>query len=57
MERTAPGVWTATGPQLAQADGVVHFAGAEYATKFNGYMEGAVRSGRDVAALVARELA
>lgn len=53
----APGVWTANGPHLAQPDGVVHYAGAEYASKFNGYMEGAVRSGREVAATVARELA
>lgn len=53
----APGIWTANGPQLATADGVIHFAGAEYSTKFNGYMEGAVRSGREVAAAVARELA
>lgn len=53
----APGIWTATGPQLAATDGVLHFAGAEYSAKFNGYMEGAVRSGRDAAAQVARDLA
>ena len=52
----APGVWTATGPQLAQSEGVLYWAGAEYATRFNGYMEGAVRSGRETAASVAREL-
>ena len=45
----APGVWTASGPVLAASEGRVHFAGAEYASKFNGYMEGAVRSGIDVA--------
>ena len=53
----SPGVWTTNGPLLAAPEGVVHWAGAEYATRFNGYMEGAVRSGREVAAAVARELA
>lgn len=53
----APGVWTTNGPVLAEPDGVLHWAGAEYATRFNGYMEGAVRSGREVAAVVARNLA
>ncbi len=53
----SPGVWTTNGPLLAQAEGVLHWAGAEYSTRFNGYLEGAVRSGREVAAAVARELA
>ncbi len=53
----SPGVWTTNGPILAEPEGVLHWAGAEYATRFNGYMEGAVRSGREVAAAVARELA
>lgn len=53
----APGVWTTNGPILAEPEGVLHWAGAEYATRFNGYMEGAVRSGREVAAVVARNLA
>lgn len=53
----APGVWTTNGPVLAEPDGVLHWAGSEYATRFNGYMEGAVRSGREVAAVVARNLA
>lgn len=53
----APGVWTTNGPILAEADGALHWAGAEYATRFNGYMEGAVRSGREAAAAVARNLA
>ncbi|HHT12337.1 MAG TPA: NAD(P)-binding protein [Propionibacterium sp.] len=53
----APGVWTTNGPILAQADGPLHWAGAEYANRFNGYLEGAVRSGREVAAAVARNLA
>lgn len=53
----SPGVWTTNGPILAEPEGVLHWAGAEYATRFNGYMEGAVRSGREVAAAVARDLA
>lgn len=53
----SPGVWTTNGPVLAEPDGVLHWAGAEYSTRFNGYMEGAVRSGREVAAVVARNLA
>ena len=53
----SPGVWTSNGPLLAEAEGVLHWAGAEYASRFNGYMEGAVRSGREVAAAVARNLA
>lgn len=53
----APGAWTANGPSLAQPEGRLIFAGAEYAEKFNGYMEGAIRSGLATAALVAQELA
>ncbi|MFV0430320.1 MAG: flavin monoamine oxidase family protein [Arachnia sp.] len=53
----APGVWGGNGPALAEPDGVVHWAGSEYAAKFNGYLEGAVRSARAVAGDVARALA
>lgn len=49
----APGIWTANGPVLGKPEGVLHWAGAEYASRFNGYMEGAVRSGFEVAAAVA----
>lgn len=49
----APGIWTAVGPTLAQQHGVLHWAGSEYSSKFNGYMEGAVRSGLAAAAAVA----
>lgn len=45
----APGVWTAYGEALRPAVGRIHWAGAEYATVWNGYMEGAVRSGRATA--------
>lgn len=53
----APGIWTSNGPVLAEPEGVLHWAGAEYSARFNGYMEGAIRSGEDVAAKVARALA
>lgn len=53
----APGVWTASGPALAEPNGREFFAGAEYATTFNGYMEGAVRSGLAGAAQVLQILA
>ena len=45
----APGVWSVTGAELGKPCGRIHFAGAEYAGKFNGYMEGAVRSGAETA--------
>lgn len=44
-----PGVWTAYGPALREPVGRIHWAGAECATVWNGYMEGAVRSGEDAA--------
>lgn len=53
----APGVWSANGPLLAESVGVLHWAGAEYSSRFNGYMEGAVRSGLEAAAEVARNCA
>jgi monoamine oxidase len=51
-----PGVWTAYGPALREPIGPIHWAGAEYATVWNGYMEGAVRSGEQVARDVMAEL-
>jgi monoamine oxidase len=47
-----PGVWTAFGPALREPVGAIHWAGAETATVWNGYMEGAVRSADRVAAEV-----
>ncbi|MGW4200249.1 flavin monoamine oxidase family protein [Streptomyces sp. NPDC004726] len=44
------GVWTAFGPQLREPVGVIHWAGTETAAVWNGYMDGAVRSGHRVAA-------
>ena len=45
-----PGVWTAYGPALREPIGRIHWAGAECSPVWNGYMEGAVRSGEDAAA-------
>ena len=44
-----PGVWTAFGKHLRQPIGHIHWAGSETATVWNGYMEGAVRSGERAA--------
>jgi monoamine oxidase len=43
------GAWTGYGPALREPIGRLHWAGAEYATVWNGYMDGAVRSGRTAA--------
>lgn len=48
-----PGVWTAYGPALREPVGRIHWAGAECSPVWNGYMEGAVRSGEDAARAVA----
>ena len=44
-----PGVWGDYGHALIQPVGLVHWAGAECSPVWNGYMEGAVRSGEQVA--------
>jgi len=44
-----PGVWTQYGPALRQPVGRIHWAGTETSTVWNGYMEGAVRSGERAA--------
>jgi monoamine oxidase len=44
-----PGVWTAYGPALRAPVGRIHWAGAETADVWNGYIEGAIRSGDRVA--------
>lgn len=43
------GTWTALGPALRQPCGRIHWAGTETAEVWNGYMEGAVRSGERTA--------
>lgn len=45
----ATGCWTAYGPALRQAVGRIHWAGAEYAERFIGQMEGAVATAEDAA--------
>jgi monoamine oxidase len=52
-----PGVWTSYGDVLREPVGRLHWAGAEYAVEWNGYMEGAVRSGRTTAHEVLATLA
>jgi monoamine oxidase len=44
-----PGVWTAYGPALREPVGPVHWAGAETATTWSGYMDGALTSGERAA--------
>jgi monoamine oxidase len=44
------GAWTNYGPALHPPIGPLHWAGAEYAHVWNGYMDGAVRSGEATAA-------
>jgi monoamine oxidase len=50
------GAWTAYGPQLREPIGPIHWAGAETATVWSGYMDGAVRSGDSAAEAVAASL-
>jgi monoamine oxidase len=51
-----PGVWTDFGGALRAPVGRLHWAGSETSEVFNGYMDGAVRSGERAAAEVARRL-
>ena len=51
-----PGVWSDYGSALRAPIGRVHWAGTETAEVFNGYMDGAVRSGERAAQEVAQEL-
>lgn len=44
-----PGAWTSHGPALREAIGPLHWAGAETASEWAGYMEGAIQSGRRAA--------
>jgi monoamine oxidase len=46
------GAWTNYGPALHPPLGTLHWAGAEYSHVWNGYMDGAVRSGEATAAEV-----
>jgi monoamine oxidase len=44
-----PGTWTAFGRALREPVGPLHWAGSETSTVWNGYMDGAVRSGEAAA--------
>lgn len=50
--RMPPGVWSHLGPALREPHGAIHWAGTETAEVWNGYMDGAVRSGVRAAAEV-----
>jgi monoamine oxidase len=48
-----PGTWTDYGDLLREPEGRIHWAGAETSAVWNGYMDGAIRSGERVAAEIA----
>jgi monoamine oxidase len=50
------GAWTNYGPALRESIGPLHWAGAECSTVWNGYMDGAVRSGEDAASAALERL-
>jgi monoamine oxidase len=50
--RLGAGVWTQYGRALAEPVGRIHWAGAETSDVWNGYMDGAIRSGRRAASEV-----
>ncbi len=52
----APGVYTQYGAALRKPSGRIHWAGTETSTYWNGYMDGAVRSGERVVEEVTSEL-
>lgn len=47
--RLGTGLWTHLGEHLCKPVGLIHWAGAETATVWNGYMDGAIRSGQRAA--------
>ena len=49
-----PGVWTRFGHLVREPEGLIHWAGTETATVWNGYIEGAVLSGERAAGEVLR---
>jgi len=51
-----PGVLVAHGPALRRPVGRIHWAGTETSTYWNGYMDGAVRSGERAAREILHEL-
>lgn len=53
--RLGAGVWTQSGRSLATPVGPLHWAGAETSPVWNGYMDGAIRSGRRAATAIMTE--
>jgi monoamine oxidase len=53
---TPPGVLTEYGPWITKPFGRVHWAGSETSDYWNGYMDGAVRSGERAAKEVLAEI-
>jgi monoamine oxidase len=54
--RLGAGVWTQYGAALVEPVGRIHWAGAESSDVWNGYMDGAIRSGRRAATEVLSDL-
>ncbi|MBV1856378.1 flavin monoamine oxidase family protein [Catellatospora tritici] len=52
----SPGTWSTLGPALREPIGPIHWAGTECATRWNGYMDGAVSSGIETAEAVLNEI-
>jgi monoamine oxidase len=52
----SPGTWYSYGPSLREPIGPIRWAGTETAIVWNGYMDGAIRSGEDAAAALVAEL-
>jgi monoamine oxidase len=57
LSHLPPGALTSAGPALREPHGRIHFAGSERATRWAGYMDGAVRSGEAVASALEALLA
>lgn len=55
--RLGTGLWTRLGKSLREPVGLIHWAGAETSEIWNGYMDGAVRSGQRTATEVLAALA
>jgi monoamine oxidase len=51
-----PGAWIENGAALREPVGPIHWAGAETATIWNGYMDGAIRSGESAARAAAEAI-
>ena len=54
--RLGAGAWTQYGAALSRPVGRIHWAGAETSETWNGYMDGAIRSGRRAADEILAEI-